>query len=252
MNVPTVGVTNIGFRLSRIARMHLSVVPVGEGGKAQATAVDLACRLLTDGNIIALPTDTIYGLAACAQNTSAVRRLYGIKGRDSAKPLAVCVGEVDDIHLWGKADTLPEGLLKALLPGPVTVILERAPGLNTELNPNCAKVGVRVPNHPFVRKIAQNVSSPLALTSANLSNEPSSLSVKEFESLWPQLDAIFDGGSLAVLQSNSSRAGSTVVDLSVEGKYHIVRNGSALLHTMEILHRFGLRPMYNLQNSEAL
>lgn len=230
--------------------MRLStVVPVGESGQVQANAVDLACRLLNGGNIIALPTDTIYGLAACAQNTTAVRKLYGVKGRDSAKPLAVCVGEVEDVRLWSKADILPDGLLKALLPGPVTVILERSPLLNTELNPNCSKVGVRVPNHPFVRKIAQSVSSPLALTSANLSNEPSSLNIKEFENLWPQLDAIFDGGSLVALQSTSSRAGSTVVDLSVKGKYHIVRNGSALLQTVEILEKFGLKPFYDLQNS---
>lgn len=230
--------------------MRLStVVPVGESGQVQANAVDLACRLLNGGNIIALPTDTIYGLAACAQNTTAVRKLYGVKGRDSAKPLAVCVGEVEDVRLWSKADILPDGLLKALLPGPVTVILERSPLLNTELNPNCSKVGVRVPNHPFVRKIAQSVSSPLALTSANLSNEPSSLNIKEFENLWPQLDAIFDGGSLVALQSTSSRAGSTVVDLSVKGKYHIVRNGSALSQTVEILEKFGLKPFYDLQNS---
>ncbi|XP_034239617.1 yrdC domain-containing protein, mitochondrial isoform X2 [Thrips palmi] len=248
MNVPTAGVTNIG--LSRMAKMRLStVVPVGESGKAQATAVDMASRLLMEGNIIALPTDTIYGLAACAQNTTAVRKLYGVKGRDSAKPLAMCVGEVEDVRLWSKADILPDGLLKALLPGPVTVILERSPLLNRELNPNCSKVGIRVPDHPFVRKLAQNVSSPLALTSANLSNEPSSLNVREFENLWPQLGAVFDGGSLGNAQSTSSRAGSTVVDLSNEGKYHIVRNGIAPLHTVEILHQFGLEPFCNLQNT---
>lgn len=226
-----------------------SRVPVGNGEEVRTSAVALACRLLKEGNIIALPTDTIYGLAACAQDTGAVRKLYGVKGRDSAKPLAVCVGEVDDVRLWGKADILPDGLLKALLPGPVTVILERTPLLNIELNPNCAKVGVRVPNHPFVRQIAQGIDTPLALTSANLSNEPSSLNPKEFEHLWPQLAAVFDGGPLGSDQPSSSRAGSTVVDLSVEGRYHVVRNGSALLQTLDVLNRFELKSLHDTKNS---
>lgn len=233
--------------------MHLStLVQVGEEEKVRSSAVSLACRLLSEGNVIALPTDTIYGLAACAQNTAAVRNLYGIKGRDSAKPLAVCVGEVDDVSLWGKAEILPDGLLKSLLPGPVTVILERSSFLNSELNPTCQKVGIRVPNHSFVREIALRMGTPLALTSANLSNEPSSLRPEEFEPLWPYLGAVFDGGPLGTLLPCTSRAGSTVVDLTLNGKYQIIRNGSALSHTIDILNRFGLKSINSFETHASV
>ena len=225
---------------------------IAEEGEAKSSAVSLACNLLSEGNVIALPTDTIYGLAACAQNTAAVQKLYGIKGRDSAKPLAVCVGEVNDVSLWGKADNLPDGLLKSLLPGPVTVILERTSLLNPELNPNCLKVGIRVPNHSFVREIALRMGTPLALTSANLSNEPSSLCPQEFQSLWPQLGAVFDGGALGSSIPCSPRAGSTVVDLSLNGMYQVIRDGSALSQTIEILSRYGLRSLNYVETNASV
>lgn len=222
--------------------MHLSsLVRMGDNDQIQVSAVALACRLLLEGNIIALPTDTIYGLAACAQDIAAVRRLYEVKGRDSGKPLAICVGQVEDVCTWAKTDSLPDGLLSSLLPGPVTVVLERTSNLNLELNPSFQKVGIRIPDHPFIRQITQKINSPIALTSANFSNEPSSLSPKEFESLWPQLAAVFDGGRLGALQSSSSRAGSTIVDLSEKGKYFIVRSGCALPQTLKTVHQFGLR-----------
>lgn len=244
MNVHIAGVISSCFRLGSISIMRLSsLVRITESDQDQTSAVTLACQLLSDGNIIALPTDTIYGLAVCAQNTAAVRKLYGVKGRDSAKPVAVCVGAVDDISSWGKTDVLPAGLLNSLLPGPVTIILERTSLLNPELNPTCNKVGIRIPNHLFVRHISQKVAEPIALTSANLSNEPSCLSPKEFEPLWPQVAAVFDGGPLGCNQIAHSRAGSTVIDLSFMGKYHIVRDGSALVQTIATLHQFGLQPV---------
>lgn len=222
--------------------MHFSSVVCIDGNSQQdSSAVALACRLLREESVIALPTDTIYGLAASAQSISAVRKLYKIKGRDSAKPVAVCVGEVEDVSLWGSTDFLPDGLLKALLPGPVTVVLERTHHLNKELNPSCVKIGIRVPDHPFVRKIVQTIKTPIALTSANFSNEPSSLSPKEFQPLWPQLAAVFDGGCIKCVQP-ASRAGSTVVDLSEKGRFHIVRDGCALVETLSILRSFNLKP----------
>ena len=85
-------------------------------------------------------------------------------------------------------------------------------------------------------QLCKRLGTPLALTSANASNEPSSLAPEEFQSLWPHLAAVFHCGRIG--DSTSSRAGSTVVDLSVPGKYHIVRPGSALETTKGVLERF--------------
>ena len=74
--------------------------------------------------------------------------------------------------------TVSSQLLSELLPGPVTVVFERTVSLNPDLNPGTSLVGIRVPNHGFVREICEKCAEPLALTSANISSEPSALTVK--------------------------------------------------------------------------
>lgn len=202
-------------------------------------AVSLAVKLIIDGSVIALPTDTVYGLAADAQNSSAIGKLYNIKGRDLQKPIAICTHHVNDIGNWGKVGHLPSGLLDALLPGPVTVVLQRTPSLNRALNPEESNIAIRVPNSGFVLNIVNILKKPIALTSANESNKPSTLKPIEFSTLWPKLDAIFDGGTIG--SSVESRQGSTIVDLTINNHYRILRTGSALLNTINILHHFGLK-----------
>ncbi|XP_067305946.1 yrdC domain-containing protein, mitochondrial isoform X2 [Pseudorasbora parva] len=151
---------------------------------------------LKAGLVVALPTDTIYGLACAAQNSAAVQRVYDIKGRSGDKPLAICVGEIQDIYRYCKV-CVKEELLSDLLPGPVTLVLERSAALNADLN-------------PFT---------------------------KEFEDLWPSLAVVVDGGPIG----DQSRLGSTVVDLSVCGRYRIIRPGCALSATVKVLEgKYGL------------
>ncbi|KDR14324.1 yrdC domain-containing protein, mitochondrial [Zootermopsis nevadensis] len=199
-------------------------------------ALEIAARFISEGKVIALPTDTVYGLAAAAQNTQAIRQVYKIKGRDQKKPLAICVDSVKSVSCWGKANNLPSGLLDALLPGPVTIVLERTSSLNPELNPGIDKVGIRIPDSEFVLQLCRRLGTPLALTSANASNKPSCLDPEEFRSLWPHLAGVFHSGRIG--DSASFRAGSTVVDLSVPWKYHILRPGSALASTKAVLEHF--------------
>lgn len=200
--------------------------------------VKQAAESLVNGQIIAVPTDTIYGIAGLAQDSEAVDRIYNIKQRDTAKPIAISVANVDDIYRWSKVN-VPKSLLSDLLPGPVTVVLERSVDLNPNLNPGTRLVGIRIPNHRFMIELAKQCDGPIALTSANVSNTRSSLSVDEFQDLWKHLDLICDEGPLA--DTNLSRSGSTVVDLSVQGKYKIIRGGSARKPTVTLLEdKYGL------------
>ena len=96
---------------------------------------------------------------------------------------------------------------------------------NKNFNPDTSLIGVRIPDYQFLREVCRVCQSPLALTSANLSNTTSSLDVQEFQELHPSLDLVFDGGRLS--ESEEARLGSTVVDLSEEGRYSIIREGSA-------------------------
>ncbi|KAM6371040.1 threonylcarbamoyl-AMP synthase [Pluvialis apricaria] len=204
--------------------------------------VAAAVGALQAGGLVALPTDTVYGVACLAQDSRAVRSIYSLKGRNGGKPLAICLGDVDRLYRYCQVN-VPDELLRDLLPGPVTLVLKRSEELNKDLNPFTSLVGVRIPNHPFVRDLARACSGPLALTSANISCQASTLTVSEFQDLWPQLSLIIDGGPTGDIQSPECRLGSTVVDLSVSGKFTIIRPGCALTSTVEILRqKYGLIP----------
>jgi len=142
---------------------------------------------------------------------------------------------VSDIEAIGDTSHLPDGLLDSLLPGPVTVVLNRSRKLNGALNPGNANVAVRVPDDLFIRSVAKVFDGPIALTSANTSSQPSTLNVEEFKHMWPLLGAVFEGGTM-----EGSRKGSTVVDLSVPYHYSILREGSALSATVLKLTSYGI------------
>ncbi|PON41404.1 Carbamoyltransferase [Parasponia andersonii] len=196
-----------------------------------------ACEALRAGKVIAVPTDTLYGFACDACSSEAVNRIYEIKGRKHTSPLAICVGDVSEIKHFADTEHLPNGLLESLLPGPVTVVLKRGESsiLEKSLNPGLDSIGVRVPDYDFIRIVSRGLGNALALTSANLSGQPSSVSIKDFENLWEHCAYVYDGGELP-----SGRAGSTVVDLTRIGKYKILRPGSAKVETIAILERHSL------------
>lgn len=199
--------------------------------------VGVAADILSTKNnckagVIAVPTDTIYGLAACAEEESAVKRIYDIKARAAEKPLAICVADYDDVSRYVETTHLPKGLLEALLPGPLTVLLEKksdAP-IAAALNPGIPTLGVRIPDNNFIRAVCRQHRGALALTSANISGHKSSLLVEEFKALWPQCEVVFDGGAIP-----SSRKGSTIVDLTEAGEYRFVRQGEGLEKVVEVL-----------------
>lgn len=201
--------------------------------------LNAAVTSLKSGHVIALPTDTIYGVAALAQSTEAVSQLYEIKKRHEEKPVAICVGKLEDVYKWGKV-TISDEILQDLLPGPVTLVFERTEQLNPRLNPTTQLVGIRIPDYEFVQQLSLVCDEPLALTSANVSTVgQSSLKIEEFKEIWSKLDLILDGGVIGLTEQ--CRKGSTVVNLSVPGKFSIIREGSAYNQTVNILRdKYGL------------
>lgn len=237
--------------------------------------VGIAAETLKEGKIIAVPTDTLYGLAAAASDSSAIQGIYALKQRKDTKPLAICVADVEDIQVYGEISHLPEELLSRLLPGPVTVILRQQPDapLASDLsnhgdndtngrsnNTSTNTIAVRIPDNQFIRGICRQHRGAVALTSANLSGGPSSLSVDEFKPLWPACGVVFDGGKLQPVQHSGShgndgsddvshvgRNGSTIIDLSIpisssdgeKKRYRIVRDGVALEETRRVMTEHG-------------
>ena len=206
-----------------------NVVPLNEN---ENELLERCAKILQNDGVIAVPTDTIYGLAALVKSERAVRRIYEIKGRDFTKPLAISVGSVDEIFLCAKPTLTKEEMSTGdLLPGPVTLMFERQPSLPAHFNPGVTNVAVRIPNCSFMIDLAQRLGQPIALTSANVSNEPSTISVDEFEILWSKVDLVVDGGVLA----SNDRRGSTIVDLSERGFFHVQRFGIANERIVEYL-----------------
>lgn len=196
---------------------------------------DIALEYLKSGLVIAVPTDTVYGLACDATNVEAISRLYNIKSRNKEKPLAICLGNVVDLNDWANIQHLPINLLHSLLPGAVTLILE---SINHTLDRSLClddKVGIRIPDYSLIRTLSQKLQKPLALTSANLSDEPSARRISEFKNIWNKIPVILDGGEL------NATSASTIVDLSEIGFFKIVREGAAFEDTIKILKRYSLK-----------
>ncbi|KAK9514108.1 hypothetical protein VZT92_027597 [Zoarces viviparus] len=215
--------------------MLLLTPPLFEG-QTDDNVVSWTAKALKAGGLVGVPTDTMYGLACLAQNSKAVSKIYDIKGGNGHNPLAICVGEIQDIYKYCKVK-VKEELLGDLLPGPVTLVLERSEVLNKDLNPFTSLVGVRIPDYVFMRRLCQVCDEPLALTSANNGSHIIPLDAHEFRELDSKLALVVHGGPI----ENQSRLGSTVVDLSVHGKYRIIRPGLALSATVEVLeHKYGL------------
>ena len=230
------------------------------GSVVTSAASSLAAESLATGAVIAVPTDTIYGLACLVQHSAAVERLYTIKvlcllncdkemcplnhhvstffqGRNAKKPIAICVAEVEDIYSWANV-TVSRQVIEALLPGQVTLVFTRSEQLNNKLNPDTDLVGVRIPDHSFLRHVCRLCGGPLALTSANLSNDQSTLAVEEFSDLHTSLELVCDGGRLS--DSEEARLGSTVVDLSQEGSFTIIRAGSVRENVETVMKKNGI------------
>lgn len=214
-------------------------------GRMKREQVEAACDILNKGGVIALPTDTIYGLAAKADNTEALKRIYGIKCRDLSKPLSICVSEPEDVQDVAIVSETLKKVINRLIPGPVTIVLVRAESLNPDLNPGVQSIGVRVPDHNFIRTICQIVG-PLALTSANRSGETSPTQVDDFREIWEEIDCIFNGGPIrswlgSPNEFHQPELGSTVIDLTHPNLYKVIREGQGFHRATSILHRFGLR-----------
>ena len=169
-----------------------------------------AVECLKSGGIVAIPTDTVYGLGADPFNASAVQRLYTLKGRPDGKPIPLVLSSVDDVHRV--AQNLPDyffHLTDRFWPGGLTIIVE-AKDLLPVLTAGGHTVGVRIPNDPLLLKILQAFGGPAAITSANLSGEPPATSPQEIgEELASRIDVIVDGGK------TPGPIPSTVYDISV-------------------------------------
>ena len=169
--------------------------------------------LSTPGGVVLVPTETVYGLVCDWEDELARKRIYELKGRSENKPLAMFAASADMAEKFGvKLNEEARILLEKFAPGPITVI---APG--NEKHPT---IGVRIPDHEFIRQLLEIYRRPLASTSANASGMPNVLTPSEaINELHGTVDLVIDGGTLPC-----DAAASTVVT-ACESPCRILRQG---------------------------
>ena len=154
-----------------------------------------AFEALKLGGIVAFPTDTVYGMGALAFDGAAVERIYAAKDRPVEKAIPVLIGDADD--LAKVSAEVPEIALKlaaCFWPGPLTLVVPKHPEL-PEVVSATGTVGVRIPDHPVARALLR-LAGPMAVTSANLSGQPSPSTAREvFAQLGGRIALILDGGT---------------------------------------------------------
>ncbi|HWD92892.1 MAG TPA: L-threonylcarbamoyladenylate synthase [Verrucomicrobiae bacterium] len=175
-------------------------------------AVKRAVDLLRAGHVVALPTETVYGLAANALDAAAVARIYEIKGRPANNPIIVHVASVEMakrcVSQW---PPLADKLARAFWPGPLTLVLPRKKEIPDIVTAGGETVAVRWPSHPFIQEVIRACDFPLAAPSANLSNRISPTNAEHVVSqLGGKIPLVVDGGQSQVGLE------STVLDLTAK------------------------------------
>ncbi|MEI8208241.1 MAG: L-threonylcarbamoyladenylate synthase [Methylococcales bacterium] len=177
---------------------------------ADEAAIKVAAKLLSQGRLVAFPTETVYGLGADASNPIAINRIFQAKGRPSDHPLIVHIASVDNIDDW--AINIPEAAIRLanhFWPGPLAIILNKKPEVPLEVTGGQNTVGLRMPNHPVALQLLKVFGGGIAAPSANRFCRISPTQAAHVEEeLGATVDMILDGGACEV------GVESTIVDLS--------------------------------------
>lgn len=162
--------------------------------------IERAGQILRDGGLVAIPTETVYGLAANALDSAAVRRIYAAKGRPSDNPLIVHISDFSQLApLVRQVPESAKKLADAFWPGPLTIILPRSALIPDGTSGGLDTVAVRFPAHPMARAVIDAAGVPLAAPSANLSGRPSPTAFAHVRAdLDGRVEALLDGGDCDV------------------------------------------------------
>ena len=191
--------------------------------------IEKAGQLIKNGDVVAFPTETVYGLGASAYNPKAIAKIYAIKNRPSFNPLISHIAKVDFLKEYAQTDERVLALANQFWPGPLTFILKRKDN-NSALDLACAglaKISVRMPNHPVALDLIKAAGVPIVAPSANKSQTISPTTAKHVQnSLGDAVPMILDAGPCKV------GVESTIIDVS-EKQIVLLRAGGISLETLE-------------------
>jgi L-threonylcarbamoyladenylate synthase len=175
-----------------------------------AAALAEAVAVLLSGGVVAVPTDTLYGLAADPFSTAAIARVFAVKGRPAQRAMPLVAADVDQVvSQIGPLSELAQRLAAKYWPGPLTLLVERPRSIPPDVAGGRNEIGVRVPAHAVTRELCRACARPLTATSANLSGEPPSSDPDQIERAFGDgVDLLLDAGR------TPGGAPSTIVDVT--------------------------------------
>lgn len=185
-------------------------------------------EILDNDGVIIFPTDTVYGIACNCFSEKAIKKVFDIKKRPENKPINVLSNNIDKIKLVSKnISEKEEFLINKYMPGALTIILDKNEKVSDILTAGLDTIGVRIPKNNISLRILENVSYPLATTSANISGDSAGIKIsdflKEFDGV---VDAIIDGGETDL------KVASTIVRVESDNKLKIIREGTLKIKEM--------------------
>ena len=176
----------------------------------QRDAIEEAAKWIRNGGLIALPTDTLYGLAADPFSAVAIARLFAVKGRAAEQAVPLIAADAAQVTAQlGRLPAAGQRLAERFWPGPLTLLVPAPRALAAAVSAGTGRVGVRVPAHDVARAICAAVGRPITATSANVSGEPATPDPDQVErTLGGRLDLLIDAGT------TPGGAPSTIVDVT--------------------------------------
>ncbi|CAN5748874.1 hypothetical protein BH23CHL5_BH23CHL5_08540 [soil metagenome] len=183
-------------------------------------AIEWTAEEIEQGGVVAIPTDTVYGLAASLSHPEAIDRIFALKGRSVAKPIPILLASIDFLHIVSQnRDLKIMALLDEFWPGPLTLAIPSETALPSGVTGADGYVAIRVPNHPIAIEVIGKAGGAVACTSANPSGQPPARSAEEVATYFGEtVDVILDGGQ------TPGGAASTVAALR-GGNLEILREG---------------------------
>ena len=193
--------------------------------------VEFVANSLDSGNVVALPTDTFYGLAVDPVNLAAVDRIYDIKNRARHKPLSLLIADVAQAYALARScDQAFDRLAERFWPGPLTIIVKAGSRLPLRVTANTGNVALRVPDAAIARAVIARLGLPITATSANLHGFPECTYAQSVrDQLGDQIPLIVDGGT------TGRTVATTIVDLTAGGNaWSILREGAIPTHEIAL------------------
>jgi L-threonylcarbamoyladenylate synthase len=189
----------------------------------EPSLVAYAAEQIKSGQVLGMPTDTFYGLAADPFNLRAVERVYEIKSRSRHKPLSLLIESEEQAEMLAR-DPLPDNfyiLARKFWPGPLTIIVPAASRLPLKVTANTGNIAIRIPQAKIPLQVIRAAGVPITATSANLSGESECTTASAvLQQLQERIPIVVDGGV------SPRDVASTIVDLSEDGGWRLLRQGA--------------------------